>query len=107
MDSVVASLESPLRRSYADAGRLARPHRGRLAWERRGLLRGEVEFGWPVLALHVRRDLGQVRHALSQRVVAGVLQVYLPPPVQPTAHALSAPPVQTVPLNKTGADHDA
>lgn len=41
-------------------------------------LYGEREFGWPIHALYVRRELGPVRHVLAQRVVAGTLIIHTP-----------------------------
>lgn len=44
----------------------------------RDLLHGDRQFGWPMAALSVQQDLGPVRHALSQMIVAGTMTVFPP-----------------------------
>ena len=50
------------------------------------VLYGQRRFGWPLMALHTQRELGPVRHAISQMVVAGTMTIFPPfvkPPVPP------------------------
>lgn len=47
------------------------------AWERRKLY-GIHTLRYPLISLMVAPDLGHCRHALSQRIVAGTLEVSLP-----------------------------
>ena len=61
-------------------------HRSSSRFERRALERelhadrlyGEREQKWPMLALQSSPDLGNCRHALSQMVVAGTMDVRPP-----------------------------
>lgn len=53
------------------------------------VLYGQRRFGWPLMALHTQRELGPVRHAISQMVVAGTMTIF-PPFVKPPS-----PPVET------------
>lgn len=69
---------SPFRRDHAASSRLLGLATARTSRERGGLLHGERSFGWPLMALRTRCDMGQVRHALSQRVVAGTMTVFPP-----------------------------
>lgn len=76
---------TPLRRSHQRAVLLAMRGAAFADWTASGLLLGQRIFGWPQMALYAQRDLGNVRHALAQRVVAGTMTIY--PPIAPTIDA--------------------
>ena len=68
---------SPFVRRYAEAARMGRhaalhaaPGTARLNF------RGGARFKYPLVALMVVKDLGNCRHALSRRVVAGTMTVH-------------------------------
>jgi hypothetical protein len=69
---------TPLRRLHAEATLLAAPGR-KVAALRRPIFRGARSVKHPVTALLVQEELGNVRHALSQRVVAGTMVVHFAP----------------------------
>jgi len=74
--------QSPMRRSHDLATRF---HRMALrAPLHSDLLHGERVYQWPLLALQTTQDLGNCRHALSQMVVAGTMDVY--PPIHISAN---------------------
>ena len=96
--------KGPLAGAHAPAGRLLRRAEAWQDWARARQFTGERQFGWPLLALNAKRELGRVRHALSQRVVAGTMIVT--PPIQiRTDHRLSmdGDPTGSLQTN-TGAD---
>lgn len=68
----------PLRQTHRPAGRLFRISAHSTPRFRGDLLYGDRQFGWPLAALRVQQELGPVRHALSQLVVAGVMTVFPP-----------------------------
>lgn len=72
------SERSPFRRDHASSGRLLGLATARTHLQRSGLLHGERQFGWPLMALRTQFEMGKVRHALSQRVVAGTMTVFPP-----------------------------
>lgn len=81
--------ETPLLRDYE---RKARFHQLSIERARKMssvLLYGQRRFGWPMMALQTQRELGPVRHAVSQMVVAGTMTIY-PPWLKPPE-----PPVDT------------
>lgn len=79
---------SPFRRDHAASARLLGLAVARTAREHDRLLHGDRDFGWPMLALRTRFAMGPVRHALTQRVVAGTMTIF-PPFLRP---APKAPP---------------
>jgi hypothetical protein len=68
---------SPFRRRHAEAARMARLAALPVA---RGAARLPYtrfrKFKYPLAALLVQRELGNVRHALARRVVAGTMSVH-------------------------------
>ena len=68
----------PLAECHGSAVRLVTRAEAYQDWAGAGLLAGKRTFGWPMLALTAKRDLGKVRHALSQRTVAGTMVVTPP-----------------------------
>ena len=66
------------RAAHAASGRLHRRMVTTTAGLHRDLLHGDRQFGWPMAALSVQQDLGSVRHALSQMVVAGTMTIFPP-----------------------------
>ena len=69
---------SPLRARHGEACRAGvRAHSPPIARMRR-LLYGHRALKFPVLAVMVASDLGNCRHALAQRVIAGTHEVQLP-----------------------------
>jgi hypothetical protein len=81
---------SPLAATLTQARRLW-PGRAALASAQVDVLYGRRGMKNPFLALTVRKDLGNCRHALSQVVVAGVM--YVSAPVFP---GLAAPPPRPI-----------
>lgn len=79
---------SPLRREHAHVARFQAVATGPTARHHQNLLIGERQFGWPLMALRTKSELGPCRHALSQMVVAGTMTVFPPfmskPPVPDT-----------------------
>jgi hypothetical protein len=65
---------------HARAVHLAGHRAQELAQAAASVTRGRVTMGRPMMAITARRDLGPVRHALAQRVVAGSMTTQ--PPVQ-------------------------
>jgi hypothetical protein len=92
---------TPIGQMHETAGNLGAPDL------RGGTFRVDHLYGphglkYPILALLVRRHLGPVRHALSQRTVAGGLKVTFAPgdrPAVPPAHPSppASPPVTPTP----------
>lgn len=86
---------SPFRQDHASSARLLGLATGRTRREHSRLLHGDRDFGWPMLALRTSFAMGAVRHALSQRVVAGTMTILppflRPPPVAPLP-ATTPPP---------------
>jgi hypothetical protein len=88
-----AGRPSPLGRMHAHAAQL-----GSFVHEEVGLARADQLYGtrgvkYPMMALLVQRSMGPVRHALSQRTVAGGLKVvYAPGDAPPDAGAAPRPP---------------
>lgn len=67
-------LPSPLRDQWAVATQLAAPSQ-KLSFFK-DMLRGFRGVRRPLLALSTEQNMGPVRHALAQRVIAGTLQVH-------------------------------
>lgn len=67
-----------LRSTHRPAGRLYRRAILNTPTFKLDLLYGDRQFGWPLAALRAQQELGPVRHALSQMVVAGVMTVFPP-----------------------------
>jgi hypothetical protein len=87
-DEIVFNVGTPVsRKSFDDATRLAEPVDLRLSKDRMSLCRGVRTFGRPLMALVVKKELGNIRHALSQMVVAGTMSV--PGPVTIRVPSLS------------------
>ena len=88
-----AERPTPLGRMHAHAARL-----GAFVHEDTGLSRTDQLYGtrgvkFPMMALLVQRSMGPVRHALSQRTVAGGLKVvYAPGDAPPDAAAPARAP---------------
>ena len=68
------------RQNHASAVRLAEPLDDRLVKMVGSVCRNRAAFGRPMISLTTKRNMGPVRHILSQRVVAGMMTVS--PPVQ-------------------------
>jgi len=79
-------IRGPLACSHGPAGRLLIRAESWRDWAGAGLLVGKRTFGWPLLALNAKRELGRVRHALSQRTVAGTMTVMPPVQICPVPH---------------------
>lgn len=86
---------SMLCHTHLRAGRLCRRGPAHRAWAGSSLLPGRRDFGWPMLSLQAQRELGSVRHALAQRVVAGTMTVTPPlliqAPPRPEGSGLDEP----------------
>lgn len=67
-------LRSPIREAWATATALARPVKRLTFFE--DVLRGFRGVRRPLIALSTEQNMGPVRHALSQRVVAGTMTVH-------------------------------
>jgi|GEM_PF-6746015 len=93
---------TPLCQMYESAGQLGAPDlRGDTF--RVDHLYGPHGLKYPILALLVRRHLGPVRHALSQRTVAGGLKVTFAPgdrPAVPEASPSSSDPPSSTPASR-------
>ena len=88
---------SPFSRAHVVAGRLCGRGPAFHAWDDAALLPGRRTFGWPLMALQAQRDLGPVRHALAQRVVAGTMTIHPPiliqaPPAPDSSGQVEHPP---------------
>ncbi len=68
------------RHGYDTATLLARQVDQRLARKADSLCMGMRHFGKPMMAITAKQEMGPVRHALSQMVVAGVMTSH--PPIQ-------------------------
>jgi hypothetical protein len=67
-------IRSPLREQWAVATSLAAPST-KLSFFK-DLLRGFRSVRRPLMALSTEQNMGPVRHALAQRVVAGTMEVH-------------------------------
>jgi len=59
----------------------------------RGLLRGPRALKFPLMSLLVRQELGNCRHALAQRAVAGSMVVHFAPENRTTTTRPTTPEV--------------
>ena len=78
---------SPFRRDHAASAQFRALALSVSARVHDRVLHGERTFGWPVMALRTSFALGPVRHALSQRTVAGTMTVFPPILARPSAPA--------------------
>lgn len=69
---------TPLVRAHDEACRLGDEGRPRAALARHDLLFGIHALKFPIIAVTVSNELGNCRHALAQRAVAGTMEVSLP-----------------------------
>jgi len=74
---------SPMRHSHDWARQFSQTRQ--VAGSPRGLLRGPRALKFPLMSLLVRQELGNCRHALAQRVVAGSMVIHFPLRKRPTA----------------------
>jgi len=77
-------LTDELRHQLEDATLLSSPTNKKLFEESGSHCAGSRRWGKPLMALTVKKNLGKVRHALSQMVVAGTMTVQKPVQVRIT-----------------------
>ncbi len=79
-ESPVLKVGTPVgRKAHSDATLLAAPVDRRLPEQSQSFCHGRRQYGRPMMAITVKKQLGPVRHVLSQMVVAGTVSV--PDPV--------------------------
>lgn len=76
--------QTPLLRDYERKARFFLLSTERAKKMSASVLHGQRRFGWPMMALQTQRELGPVRHAISQMVVSGTMTIF-PPWVKPPA----------------------
>lgn len=81
LDRALGALRwSPLRQAHREAHRLLQElFLPRILQDRR-MLYGRHLMRYPLMALLVSREMGPVRHAISQRTVAGTVLILAPKP---------------------------